>query len=103
MTHEIKEMINLLTETDELSSFKSDDLIDVFGLWDCYAQDWVPNTPLVLRFEQNDLLVRRLHEGFLEVSLGSVDTSNTGSVDTTSDVVLAPSLSDDQCLCWLRM
>ena len=67
-------MLQTMTE-QEIDSFE-DYLADVLCVWDCYEQERVTGSPLVLRFESADV-VADLEMG----DLYWIDSSNEASVD----------------------
>ena len=96
MNHETKKQIEAALAADELSCFNNDFLVDVFCVWDCYRQEWISDSPILLRFESDDVVVRRSDEGVLEFMQGPIDNTE----------VIAPYVASDpseQCLCWLRI
>lgn len=68
-------MFHAMTE-QEIDGFE-DYLADVLCVWDCYEQERVTGSPLVLRFESADV-VADLEMG----DLYWIDSSNEASVDT---------------------
>lgn len=67
-------MLQTMTE-QEIDSFE-DYLADVLCVWDCYEQEWVNGSPLVLRFESADVVADLAME-----DLYWIDSSNEVSVD----------------------
>lgn len=60
------------------SDYEGSYLVDVFSLWDCYAQSWFDGSTMVYRYENQDLLTWLSDDG-LQVKPGAVDTSNVDS------------------------
>lgn len=96
MDHETKKLIERALDADELSRFNDDYLVDVFRVWDCYEQEWVADSPILLRFEEDDALVFIRGEKIIETVFGPVDNA-------VAIVKGAETTSEDQCLCWLRV
>lgn len=74
-------------------------LADVFGLWDCYGQDWADPSAVVLRFESEDMMVWR-DEGVIQCKEGSVDVHAACARAALPDA-LRGSMDPDACLCWV--
>lgn len=74
-------------------------LVDAFGLWDCYRQDWAHPSVTVLRFEADDLMVWR-DEGVIQCKEGSVDVHAACARAALPDA-LRGSMDPDACLCWV--
>lgn len=94
MNRETKKLIDAALLSDELSCLKGDFLVDVFRIWDCYRQDWVTDSPVLLRFESQDVIVSINDKGSLEMNVGPV---NTLAALEPND----PMASDHECTCWL--
>ena len=69
-------------------------------VWDCYAQDWMPDSPVLLRFESDDVLVlpdRR-------VLIGPVLTEKSFEESMPEEVHAYVDMesigAEDKCLCW---
>ena len=95
MNHETRKLIEAVFKNNELGYLKDDYLVETFRVWDCYRQDWIADSPVLLRFESQDVIVRIGDEGSLEMSVGPVNTL----------VALEPSdpmFSNRECTCWLR-
>ena len=95
MNHETKELLRTLLATDELRRFQNDFLVDMFRIWDCYAQGWIENSPILLRFESDDVVFRMNDNGPCEFKFGAVDTST--AIEPND-----PTNPNGECLCWLR-
>ncbi len=121
-----------LLADNRLTRFKNDHLVEVFRIWDCYAQDWIANSPTLLRFESDDAVVHVDTDGAIDVIVGPVDTMsaitfdaegstaldaagniavNEGSAANTAKSAIAGGATalatleapEDVCLCWLRV
>ena len=74
-------------------------LVDAFGLWDCYRQDWAHPSVTVLRFEADDLMVWRDGDG-IRCRNGTVDT-NAACASAMLPDVMENAEDPDACLCWV--
>ncbi len=74
-------------------------LADVFGLWDCYGQDWAHPSVAVLRFEAEDVMVWR-DGGGIRCNNGAVDTNAACASAMLSDD-MENAKDPDVCLCWV--
>ena len=92
MAHEIERRIHRLRASDELSRFRAELLVDVFRIWECEAERWAPDSPLLLRFESDDVLVELGDGGAARMTPGPVDTQRAPAGDDA-----------DGCRCWLRI
>ena len=81
---------------ETFAKFDNDCIVEVFGLWDCYKQDWNDRTTRVFRFESNDIFTWLTNDG-LQTRLGAVDTTavNEGIYDALS------SNNETSCFCWV--
>ncbi len=97
-----------------VASFVGDYLADAFGVWDCEGCGWVGGAPVVLRFEEADLVVARAPLCAGDDSADSIPGSLNawrGSVDVEEPVLRrgAVDLFDDglpgggACLQWARL
>lgn len=97
-----------------------DYLADVLRVWNCDEGRWMGSTPIVLRFENEDVLVRAstpdpddLH--FVKIASyapisGAICTRTSGGNGNESDEVDEESIrlwhydqaSEQDCLCWRR-
>lgn len=87
-------MFHAMTE-QEIDGFE-DYLADVLCVWDCYEQERVNGSPLVLRFESADVVA--------DLAMGDlywIDSSNEVSVDTLV-VGYEQSDADGPCLTLIR-
>ncbi len=87
-------MLQPMTD-QEINDFK-DYLADVLMVWDCYEQKWLENTPIILRFENSDLIVAPKADGIRTVSFVRSDTQ------TLLDAFTADSDNNRTCSCWLH-
>lgn len=87
-------MLQPMTE-QEIEGFQ-DYLADILKVWDCYEQDWVVSAPLILRFENADVVVE--HEKNVP---SKVTMANSGEEELISELVNGD-LGVDRCLCWLH-
>ena len=83
------EVANLCAEFDD------DFLAEVFRIWDCDTQCWLHNSPILLRFENDDLLIW-IEKGRLAANRGSVNTANAMLFISDPDGINAA----DVCLTW---
>ncbi len=100
---------------DVLSSFIGDYLVDAFGVWDCDGCGWVRDAPVVVRFEEADLVVAQGRacagdDVFVPGSAFAVLSAWRGSVDNEAPVVPRDSRAperalpgDRPCLQWARI
>ena len=88
-------VIERLLALGELNRFKNDYLVETFRIWDCYAQDWLDGSPVLLRFETDDVVVLMGSEESFEVIEGPVNTFDLSALNTSAD-------AENDCLCWLR-
>ena len=97
-----------------------DYLADVLRVWNCDEERWVGSTPIVLRFENEDVLVRAGTPDpddlyFIELAShapisGAVYTRTSGENSNESDEVDEEDIclwhydqaSEQDCLCWRR-
>lgn len=96
MTDEIRDLITAMSENGQLQQFQDVDLVDVFLVWDCYAQDWIANSPVLLRFETDDALVERDGADVAAVTIAPVDVTVSPSANSCA-------YPEDACLCWRRI
>lgn len=95
MRNEVKNYIpdNLI---DALQKFDDDYLADVLRPWDCYEQKWTKDSPMLFRFEHNDLLIWTSSDK-LECIISNVDTRYF-----IHEALISANNIDvrDLCLCW---
>lgn len=96
MDHETKKLIDAALLSDELSCFNEDLLVDVFCVWDCFAQDWIADSPVLLRFETDDVLIHGNIGGNLTFEVGPIDTSDFPAFRGFGD-------TEGSCLYWLNV
>lgn len=82
--------------TQDIASFK-DYLADVLGVWDCYSRRWVRHAPIILRFENEDVL---LQFESLDSTLPRASFRH-GSESDFLDELYGDEVASS-CLCWLR-
>ncbi len=71
-------------------------LADVLRIWDCEAQDWVNESPILFRFECEDLLVWKEGDA-TRCERGAM------SINESASCILRKVASEgesDPCLCW---
>lgn len=71
---------------------------DLFCIWDCDVSSWVAGSPLLIRFEEDDLLVEVAGDHAV-LTAGAVDT---GDASTLPALCATAPLQADACLCWRR-
>ena len=71
---------------------------DLFCIWDCDVGSWVAGSPLLIRFEEDDLLVK-VADGHAVLTPGAVDVGDASALPALCATV--PS-QVDACLCWCR-
>lgn len=84
------------TIAEAAREFDSNYLANVLRSCDCYSQDWHDSTTILLRFENNDLLIFEDELG-MNYTIGSVNTNKF-------EELIASSMSTSQetatCICW---
>ena len=91
----------MMFEFDTLISRSEDEAIcgrfarmpvaDLFCVWDCDVDSWVAGSPLLIRFEEYDLLA--------VLTPGAVDM---GDASAHPALCATAPLQADACLCWCR-
>ena len=71
---------------------------DLFCIWDCDVGSWVAGSPLLIRFEEDDLLVEAAGD-YAVLTAGAIDTDDAS---TLSALCATAPLQADACLCWRR-
>lgn len=71
--------------TEKTLAGHEDYLADVLRLWDCYERSWVAGAPVILRFENRDVMA---HEEAAHWSFAAA-----------SAIQDAPE-GDEECFCW---
>lgn len=79
----------------EIEKFE-DYLADVLMVWDCYEQCWIEDAPIVLRFENIDVLVP--NDSCAELNASIFQCCDEG----LNGVIGAHAKEADDCLCWLH-
>ena len=95
MNHETRKLIEAVFKNNELGYLKDDYLVETFRVWDCYRQDWVADSPVLLRFESQDVIVCIGDERPLEMSAGPVNTLAALEPDN-------PMAFGHEYFCWRR-
>lgn len=80
------------------SRFARMPVADLFCVWDCDAGSWLAESPLLIRFEEDDLLVKVV-DGHAVLMPGAVDVGDTSALPALCATVLSQA---DACLCWCR-
>ena len=98
----------MMFEFDTLISRSEDEAIcgrfarmpvaDLFCVWDCDVDSWVAGSPLLIRFEEDDLLVEVAGDHAV-LTAGAVET---GDASTLPALCATAPLQADACLCWCR-
>ena len=78
-------------------TFDDDYLADVLRLWNCDLKCWYEPCMIVLRFENDDVLIWQ-EANTMRCQKGAVDTTIIGSdiSENTEEIV-----DEDACLCWI--
>lgn len=71
---------------------------DLFCVWDCDAGSWLAGSPLLVRFEEDDLLVEVAGDHAV-LTAGAVDVDDVSALPA---LCATASLQEDACLCWRR-
>lgn len=71
---------------------------DLFCVWDCDAGSWLAGSPLLIRFEEDDLLVK-VADGHAVLTPGAVDVGDASAHPALCATVQPQA---DACLCWCR-
>lgn len=71
---------------------------DLFCIWDCDVDSWVAGSPLLIRFEEDDLLVK-VADGHAVLTPGAVDVGDAFALPALCATVPPQA---DACLCWCR-
>ena len=71
---------------------------DLFCVWDCDVDSWVAGSPLLIRFEEDDLLVK-VADGHAVLTPGAVDVGDASTLPALCATVQPQA---DACLCWCR-
>lgn len=98
----------MMFEFDTLISRSEDEAIcgrfarmpvaDLFCVWDCDAGSWLAGSPLLIRFEEDDLLVK-VADGHAVLTPGAVDVGDASAHPALCATVQPQA---DACLCWCR-
>lgn len=75
---------------DVAKNFADECIADIFCVWDCCEKRWVKDSPVLIRFETDDLLI----EGPAGLYEGAVDTTVICDVGGTP-------YRGNECFCWL--
>lgn len=87
---------------ETLGSVEGQALADAFGVWDAQAQEWLPYAPLLLRFEDTDLLLQPSVDGTrVHAALGSVPTTLPLRL-ARPETAEQERLNQELCLQWMR-
>lgn len=73
-----------------LARLIGDHLADALVVWECYRDEPLEHTPLVLRFGACDLVVSTANGDTLALRLGSVDTTQTPEIAAPACEELCP-------------
>lgn len=71
---------------------------DLLCVWDCYAGTWTAGAPVLMRFEDDDVLVT-FADNCAFMTIGAIDTTDAGALPRLLD---AGEPDGDACLCWRR-
>lgn len=85
-----------MIEDVKIGGKDKDYLVDVMRVWDCYAQDWVADSPVLLRFESDDVLILAGERVFVGPVLAERPFEKSISEEVFAYIDL-----EDKCLCWL--
>ncbi len=82
----------------EINDFE-DYLADVLMVWDCYEQAWVEETPIILRFENVDVLIQRPEDISNDADRSFIALGSEAEILEKEKPCEA---SVDACICWRR-
>lgn len=86
-------MVEQIT-SDVIAEYK-DYLADVLCVWDCYEQDWMKGSPIILRFENSDVVIEQRPS-----SGGTSTASFLHGTESETLENLSEGSAKDVCLCW---
>lgn len=82
----------------EIDGFE-DYLADVLCVWDCYEQAWVEEAPVILRFENVDVLIQRPDDISNDTALSFLALGSEAEILESEKACEA---YIDACICWRR-
>lgn len=98
MMFEFDTLISCSEDEAAYGRFARMPVADLFCVWDCDAGSWLAGSPLLIRFEEDDLLVK-VEDGHAVLTAGAVDTGDTSALPVLCATVPPQA---DACLCWCR-
>ncbi len=91
-------MLQPMTD-QEIIDFE-DYLADVLMVWDCYEQAWVEEAPVILRFENVDVLIQRPDDISNDTALSFLAQGFEAEILESEKACEA---YIDACICWRRV